>query len=336
MNENKPKKSLRRQYIEEGIIGAHYTLNGWFVKIKPILDATGENAFMRDKPSVLFSFVKKGDAKENHFNVYVDIDTFDLWVDDILSATRVFYKTIMAEKECGEKYPKTYKYVTGNNAEKSVGFAPSTVQGAFVIINGKCGNKYANVPVSYEQLKIDAKWFRRVSESWFASAANETLQYARTQRLNLEEEDEFKEPSMKEPDMEENKASLETKQSSSQLQVPQQATNPSSKNTLNTNPPTKEDTSNKQTANQQQTTSEVLVATSSLLTPFGKKGLMCFKGINKHNKELIFVIDSQSTLNWADWADFKNKAGAETNIKVKISYTTVKDRLLVENLSLSA
>ena len=57
-----------------------------------------------------------------------------------------------AEKERGEKYPNRYKFVTGSNAEKSVGIANSTSNGEFVIngsstVNGK--KVYANIPVSY-------------------------------------------------------------------------------------------------------------------------------------------------------------------------------------------
>ena len=57
-------RSIRQRYAEEGCINAAFTLNGWFVKIKP--------AYAIDK--VIFSFVAKGSSGKQSFNVYVDLD----------------------------------------------------------------------------------------------------------------------------------------------------------------------------------------------------------------------------------------------------------------------
>lgn len=166
-------KSKRRKEIEEGIIANQYTLENWFVKIYP--------AYAIDL--VKFSFVMKGHNGEG-FDIYVSMDKMDLWCDDILSFR--MQKIIEAEKVAGEKYPKTYKYITGTDGSKSVGFAPSTANGAFAVINAsvvKDGKKvFANIPVDYDWLRIMAKWFRRTSEKWFSDMAALLLDSARTSR----------------------------------------------------------------------------------------------------------------------------------------------------------
>jgi len=171
-------KSKRRKEIEEGIIANQYTLENWFVKIYP--------AYAIDL--VKFSFVMKGHNGEG-FDIYVSMDKMDLWCDDILSFR--MQKIIEAEKAAGEKYPKTYKYITGTDGSKSVGFAPSTVKGAFAVINAsvvKDGKMvFANIPVDYDWLRIMAKWFRRTSEKWFSDMAALLLDSARASRPSADD-----------------------------------------------------------------------------------------------------------------------------------------------------
>lgn len=168
------------QYAEEGILGAQYTLNGWFVKIKPLFSMDGKNKFAKNKPSVIFSFVQKG-TQGSGFDIYMDIDIFDNWADDVLDVTKTFKKVIEAEKAAGEKYPKAYLYKTGDNGQKSVGFCPSTVTGAFCTVNGSTvsdnGKKvYANIPVDYDWMRTVCKKFKRITKPYFEMMAKVTYE----------------------------------------------------------------------------------------------------------------------------------------------------------------
>lgn len=145
------KLSRRQEMANEGTINAQYTQNAWFVKVKP--------AFSIHK--ILIDFVEKG-KKGSGFGIYVDLDLFDNWMDDVLS--RTFARMLRAELEAGEKYPKYYKYVTGENGEKSVGFANSTGKSGGYVINGSTvvnGSRvFANVPVDYNWLSTTAKYYK--------------------------------------------------------------------------------------------------------------------------------------------------------------------------------
>lgn len=151
-NSKEPRKLSRRQDLaNEGTINAQYTQNAWFVKVKP--------AFSIHK--ILIDFVEKG-KNGSGFGIYVDLDLFDNWMDDVLS--RTFARMLRAEAESGEKYPKYYKYVTGENGEKSVGFANSTGKSGGYVINGSTvvnGSRvFANVPVDYNWLATTAKYYK--------------------------------------------------------------------------------------------------------------------------------------------------------------------------------
>ena len=165
------KKSKRFEMADEGVLNSQFTQNGWFVKVKA--------AYAIDR--VCFSFVMKGKKGEG-FDVYVDMDIFDLWADDILNGT--FARVIAAEKKAGEDYPKYYKYITGDHGQKSVGFAASSSGSGFVV-NGtttklvddaKSGKKkvekvHGNVPVDLNWLRILAKYFKRTSQAHFDELA---------------------------------------------------------------------------------------------------------------------------------------------------------------------
>lgn len=150
-------RSIRQRYAEEGCINAAFTLNGWFVKIKP--------AYAIDK--VIFSFVAKGSSGKQSFNVYVDLDIFDLWMDDV-SSFRMLRK-LQEENAAGKKYPEAYKVVTGENGSYMVGFCVSTKEN-MIAINGSGKHKEngaqtgdtlrAFIPVSYDWLRITAKYSR--------------------------------------------------------------------------------------------------------------------------------------------------------------------------------
>lgn len=91
MSENE-KKSKRRIYAEEGLLNAAFTLNGWFVKLKP--------AYAIDK--MVFCFVKKNTKAAQSFNVYMDLDDFDIWMSDIenFRMKRIIDEEGKAKKHC--------------------------------------------------------------------------------------------------------------------------------------------------------------------------------------------------------------------------------------------
>lgn len=133
--------SRREELASDGVLMDVYGKD-WFLKVREAL-AIG---------LIQFSFVKKGDAKANHFDIYMDYDRFRAWVNDFTRDSRRGQQILAAEKADGEKYPKYYKYVTGTNGSKSVGFANSSTEGA-IVINGRVapeGGKavYANIPVT--------------------------------------------------------------------------------------------------------------------------------------------------------------------------------------------
>lgn len=181
MAQEKDKMSLRMEMAQEGILNSQFTKDGWFVKVKP--------AYGIEK--VAFCFVKKG-TKGSGFNVYIDIDTFDNWCDDFLSGR--FAHVLAAEKQAGEKYPKFYKFVTGESGSKSVGFANSTTDANMYVVNGQCTidgkNTYANVPVDCGWLKTTAKYFRRTSAKTFERIVEATVKASQSYRHNLTEDDE--------------------------------------------------------------------------------------------------------------------------------------------------
>ena len=161
------KKSKRLEMAEEGVLNSQYTQNSWFVKVKV--------AYAIER--VVFSFVKKG-KQGSGFDIYVDMFAFDIWADDILNGTLA--RVIAAEKKAGEEYPKTYKFVTGDKGQKSVGFAMSSSGNGYVvngsIVNSEGKREYGNVPVDYMWLRILAKNFKRTSEAHFSELAKITVE----------------------------------------------------------------------------------------------------------------------------------------------------------------
>lgn len=177
-NEIKPSK--RQKMASEGVLNEQYTFDSWFVKIKA--------AYGIDR--VCFSFAEKG-TNGKGFDVYVGLDTFCNWMEDVQNYR--MYKIIEAEKASGEKYPKAYKFVTGFNGEKSVGFAPASFNSAFAVINGTytsdSGTQYANVPVDYNWLRTAARWFFLTSDKWYENMAVATVKGSNAYRNKLEESD---------------------------------------------------------------------------------------------------------------------------------------------------
>lgn len=116
-----------------------------------------------------FSFIEKGaQGKGNSFDIYMEClrdgtQCFDNWAYDILHGR--FEKALYAEKQAGEKYPKAFKYVTGEVGEKTIGIMNSSSNTGYCINasipNPNKKNKddnepaklYCNFPVSFHDLR---------------------------------------------------------------------------------------------------------------------------------------------------------------------------------------
>lgn len=143
-----------------------YTLNGWFCTIK--------TAFDIDK--VRFDFVKSGTGGQENFSIYVDTDRFDLLCDDILSFR--FYKKLEEDKV--NAYPKAWEYITGIKAslELHIGAGKNNP----IVIQGrdktkKNANGFVGIP-SYDELRIMAKDFKRLSGTHFQNKCQKCLDEA--------------------------------------------------------------------------------------------------------------------------------------------------------------
>lgn len=152
-----------QQNAEEGIFGVYYG-SEWFVKIKPAFGTNGKGIdrvlfafvnFKKDKETKKVTFVKS-------FDIYMHINIFDIWADDILSGR--FMDIINKEAAAGESYPKYYKFETGTSNEKSVGFMYSSKKdgpaiNASDIVEGR--KVYATLPLDEIWLRSIAKQFQR-------------------------------------------------------------------------------------------------------------------------------------------------------------------------------
>lgn len=122
----------------------------WGIKIYP--------AYGIDK--LKFSFIEKGaSGKGKSFDIYMEClrdgaQCFDNWAYDILHGR--MERILANEKQAGEKYPKTFKYTTGENAEKSLGIMNST-NGGYCInasVPGSDNKKiFCNIPISFHDLR---------------------------------------------------------------------------------------------------------------------------------------------------------------------------------------
>jgi hypothetical protein len=122
----------------------------WGIKVYP--------AYGIDK--LKFSFIEKGTSgKGKSFDIYMEClrdgaQCFDNWAYDILHGR--MERILANEKQAGEKYPKTFKYTTGENAEKSIGIMNST-SGGYCInasVPGEDNKKvFCNIPISFHDLR---------------------------------------------------------------------------------------------------------------------------------------------------------------------------------------
>lgn len=163
---SRDKSHIEKQMSENAIFETW--TKTWGLKIYP--------AYGIDR--LRFEFIEKGSAgKGNTFRIFIECfrdgaQCFDNWAYDILHGR--FERTLANEKMNKAKYPNAYKYITGENGEKSLGIMNSTTgeycinapvigkDGKPVFILDEKGNKkqiFASVPVSFHDLRHIAEWY---------------------------------------------------------------------------------------------------------------------------------------------------------------------------------
>ena len=110
----------REALAKEGTFEASYGAE-WFVKVKDALAIA----------KVVFSFVNKPNAKEEHFDIYLDVNEFLSLCSDF--EEHLALRILAQEKANGEKYPKFYRFNLGENGGKSLGLSASDAPGAVVL-----------------------------------------------------------------------------------------------------------------------------------------------------------------------------------------------------------
>jgi hypothetical protein len=163
----KEKESKRLTLAKSGAIFAAYTQR-CFLRVYP--------AYGIDK--VRFSFVTIGSGGKG-FDVYVDMDRFDLLADDIL-AHRL-------KKELANPSGRPFSYVTGVNGEKGVEIVEGRKSEACIHGHSCTENMY--IPVSYDDLRILARYFKRTSMKHFEELAEITLAASQRRSVPAETED---------------------------------------------------------------------------------------------------------------------------------------------------
>lgn len=156
------------EMAQEGLIGAIYTQNGWFVKIKPATTIY----------KVLFSFVKKGSSGKESFDIYMPVQKFQLLCEDIKSYR--FYNLCKLDKQkqetSGKYFPGAFQFVTGENGQKLIKMGASKNGG--IVIQGTIDMKsWASVPTDYETLREVAFWWDCYSSAsnWMLNAGSQIL-----------------------------------------------------------------------------------------------------------------------------------------------------------------
>lgn len=147
---------MTTEEAKEGVIRSFYS-QGMFVKVKQY--------FAIDK--VCFSFVKKGSHGKGGIDIYVKIDDFDNFCDDILSG-----KFMQSLQHDNPDNPSAWKCVSGDNGHKEISIGKGRMQP--IVFHGwdkkAKKNLYVGI-VSYDELISMAKWFRRISKQYFETRA---------------------------------------------------------------------------------------------------------------------------------------------------------------------
>lgn len=304
-NKNETKKAnntdgnrpnTRSSLLSSGCIGAFYTMKGFFLKVKP--------AYTIDK--VVFSFVQKGKSGEG-FDIYVDIDKFDLLCDYILSRelTRLL-------KDSNHEH-SAWEYRTGIDGSKVINIFQGN---SGIVIHGFDGKKKvnANVPVAYEELMITAKWHRRIFSVYSDKMIQFCLQAMENHSKYYKNQDE------------------DTDSASGSSLHSATSSNPESTDNVNKCSPS----NNKQTistpiANE----AFITIKTSTAIKEYGANKNLCFMGYTQHNKELIFVIPFENIphFNQLNWQKFYAAGKNSADILVNVGYVPYKNKFLVTDIN---
>lgn len=308
-NENKRPNS-RSSLLKNGCYSAFYTLNGYFVKVKPALAI--------DK--VVFSFVKKGTSGTG-FDIYVDVDKFDLLCDYILS------KELLSNLKDSSLNAPAWDYTTGEKGNKSL----KIFQGNNgIVINGyvKEKNQNGNIPVKYDELRTMAKWHRRISAIYFEQMAQECIKAMKTNERFFEQNADTEPdniPDTTQKPQERQSAQPQQSQDNRKTSVTQ------STNAKNSSPATDAgEPKNFRNPNEL----FVQIKTSTTVQAFGSHGNYCFKGYTKNSKEWTFIIVPSNipTIGEKQWNTFLKYAKGNTGFAYNIGYVKCKDKLLVTSI----
>lgn len=301
--QQKEKKSIRQKMAEAGVIAQQYQYSdgSWFVRIYPCLQIG----------KYKFSFAKKG-QKGKGFDVYMDIEDLELWVDDILDVSKTLLKTITAEKAAKEQYPKTYKYVTGENGSKSIEIGASSSEKGFAVLNAsgmvESKKQFANVPVDYIWLRKFAKEFRRETSGYFRKMTELTLKVSASLRNDVDDDDMDSQnescPINKPTDTESAPTKSESEKKPSE-DVPKQDSSAQTQ-------PQKE---SKSAPVDTKPFCEYLKSTTKLLPLNNNPNILVIKGVNKANVErIIYFMPQECSAAGNEFDNFKKMAEQRTNV----------------------
>ena len=318
-NESKRHKS-RLSLCQSGCYAEFYTQNGYFVKVKPALGI--------DK--VLFAFVKKGSGGKG-FDIYVDVDKFDLLCDSIIN------RELMRDLTNSTMNSPAWEYITGKNGAKTIKIFKGD---SGIIINGSLKDQkvYAHVPVAYSDLKIMAKWHHRISNSYFERLAQICIDAMEENKKYYKDPDdqEDSEPSEKAA-FEGNIAgvSQNTQGKKSAQDQPPKNTAPVERNAAG-----KDDAKDSPAPpNRDQSSKDpnevfVIIKTKTTVQEYGSCGNYCFIGIKRNGKELIFIItpDIITSIGTEKWKSFYEATSKAAGKMYNIGYVTCKDKLLVTSI----
>lgn len=137
-------KSTTQERCEEGSLFKTWTQT-WGVSIKPVYSMDKVRFEIIDRSKSGKSFNVDVPAKKDNVLDFTNFCEEVLWSPD-KPYKRMFVKVMAQELSDGVKYPKRYKWVTGFDGEKSVGFANSTKGG--YVLNANNGDLHVNIPLS--------------------------------------------------------------------------------------------------------------------------------------------------------------------------------------------
>ena len=322
-NVEERKKCNRELAAEDGCLNSAFTLNKWFVKVRPCYGIG----------KVCFSFVLKTQKAEEKgkisFDVYMDMDEFDNWCDDILDCTMA--KQIALERKNSADKP-FYTFTTGENGSYKMSFGFSTVSDVNICGKGKhkesgkpVGNYLtANVPVNYSWLRTLAKYYRRTSAAWFAKISDIILSASQKKANSLN--DNYSDESNTFDHMDAQESQTEEKESAAR-EVPKETE--TSQNGANTQPQkADESSSNNSEPVLKKTTLYTIGAFKERTSHRGDYSLQATEkplvngkvADNAHVYNVVVKHDAVKQIGNA-WIDLAESA-KKNSVKILIRYTT--------------